>query len=122
MSGIDFVADTNVLIYFLEGNKNLKSFQDNNFAVSVISEIEMLGWYKIAEEEKNIIRLFLDSCFVIELLPAIKEIAIGIRQKHKMKLPDAVVAATAIYLDAPLITADKQFSKIPNLKLLIVSF
>lgn len=122
MNGIDFVADTNVLIYFLEGNKNLKSFQDNNFALSVISEIELLGWYKIAEEEKNLIKLFLESCFIIELLPAIKEIAIGIRQTHKMKLPDAVVAATAIYLDIPLITADKQFAKIPNLKLLIINF
>jgi len=43
-------------------------------------------------------------------------------KKHKIKLPDAVVAATALYLDAPLITAGKQFAKIPNLKLLAVSF
>ncbi len=34
-----------------------------------------------------------------------------------MKLPDAVIAATAIHLQLPLITADTDFEKIDNLML-----
>ena len=111
MNGIDFVADTNILIYFLEGNHKLKSFRQSSFAASVVSEIELLSWHKIPESDKKIIKAFLDNCFVIELLPAIKDIAITLRQKHKIKLPDAVVAATSVYLDIPLLTSGKSFQK-----------
>ena len=37
-----------------------------------------------------------------------------------MKLPDAVIAATALYLDIPILTADKDFAKIKNLDLLLL--
>ncbi|MHB2227148.1 PIN domain-containing protein [Calditrichota bacterium LG24] len=39
----------------------------------------------------------------------IKEIAMDIRNKKRLKLPDAINAATALYLNIPLITADKEF-------------
>ncbi len=43
---------------------------------------------------------------------AIKQKAIQLRQVHRLKLPDGIVAATALYLDCPLMSADKGFSKI----------
>jgi predicted nucleic acid-binding protein len=39
---------------------------------------------------------------------------IDIRQKVKLKLPDAIIAASAIVLGLPVVTADKQFEKIPG--------
>jgi len=43
-------------------------------------------------------------------------------QQVSVKLPDAIVAATAIYLDLPLLTADMGFNKIPHLKLILLEF
>lgn len=43
MNGIDFVADTNFLIALHEGNPFTKPFLDQTVAVSIISEIELLG-------------------------------------------------------------------------------
>jgi predicted nucleic acid-binding protein len=39
------------------------------------------------------------------------------KQAYKIKLPDAIVAATAIYLDVPLTTFDSDFNKIADLKI-----
>jgi len=99
MSGIDFLADTNILLYVLEGRETVKPFINDNLAVSVITEIELLGWFNITPAQSAVIRNLLDNCFIIELIPAVKEIAIELKQRHKIKLPDAVVAATAIHLN-----------------------
>ncbi len=40
---IDFLADINFLIYIHEGNKIAEPFLEYNFAISFISEIELLG-------------------------------------------------------------------------------
>ena len=42
---------------------------------------------------------------------------IEIRKKHKLKLPDAIIIATAIFLDIEILSNDQQFLKIPELKL-----
>lgn len=48
--------------------------------------------------------------------------AIQIRQKQKIKLPDALIAATAIELHVPLVTGDKRLEKIEGLNCLIFEF
>jgi len=57
---------------------------------------------------------------VIELNNEIKNIAIELRQQAKIKTPDAVIAATSIYLRLPLITSDKGFKSIKNLELILL--
>jgi predicted nucleic acid-binding protein len=37
-----------------------------------------------------------------------------------IKLPDAIIAATALYLDLPLLTFDSDFARVPGLKLFIL--
>jgi len=120
MSGIDFLADTNIILYLLEGNPCIRPFINSKLAVSVVSEIELLGWHKIKRQESQIVKELLDNCFVIELLPSIKEIAIELKQKQKIKLPDAVIAATSIYLQIPLLTADKNLRNIPDTDILLI--
>lgn len=41
---IDFIADTNFLIYLHEGNKMVEPFLEYSFGISFISEIELLGY------------------------------------------------------------------------------
>jgi predicted nucleic acid-binding protein len=120
MSGIDFVADTNILLYTLEGHSGIESLLHYSFAVSVISEIELLGKHEITSEETRIITELLSDCSLIELNNPIKNRAIQLRQKQKIKLPDALIAATAIELQIPLVTADKRLERIEGLNCLII--
>lgn len=120
MSGIDFVADTNILLYTLEGHSGIESLLHYSFAVSVISEIELLGKHEITSEEIRIITELLSDCSLIELNNPIKNRAIQLRQKQKIKLPDALIAATAIELQIPLVTADKRLERIEGLNCLII--
>lgn len=121
MNGIDFVADTNFLIALHEGNSIAKPFLDQVAAVSVISEIELLGWHKISELEKRRLRQLLDDCVLIDLNTEVRAIAIQLRQKQKIKLPDAIVAATSLYLQLPLVTADQGFKGIKGIELILIS-
>ena len=41
-------------------------------------------------------------------------------RQFKMKVPDSVIAATALYLHVPLATRDKAFFKIKNLEIVEV--
>ncbi len=119
MNGLDFVADTNILLYILEGQSGIESLLHYSFAVSVISEIELLGKHEITREETSIIEALLADCSIIELNTPIKNRAIQLRQKQKIKLPDALIAATAIELQIPLVTADKRLERIEGLNCLI---
>ena len=117
MNGTDFVADTNALIYLLDGNSCMSPFLQSKLAFSVISEMELLSLSGItATEESNIKSLLLD-CKEISLTGEVKEKTIEIRKKYKTKLPDAIVAASAIVNNLPLITADKRFNQIEELQL-----
>ena len=54
----------------------------------------------------------------MELTDDIKNITINIRQSKKIKLPDAIIAATAIHYKLPLISADSGFKNISALTLI----
>ena len=55
MNGIDFLADTNFLIYILKGREEVEVFADFSFAISFITEIELLGKKGITDHEKKVI-------------------------------------------------------------------
>ena len=120
MNGIDFVADTNALIYLLNGNSCMLPFLNKNLAFSVISEMELLSFSGITEAEENNIKALLNDCEEISLLKDVKDKAIELRKKYKTKLPDAIVAASAIVNNLPLITADKGFNQIQELNLQLI--
>jgi len=117
MNGINFVADTNALIYLLNGNTCMTPYLDKNLSYSVISEMELLSYSGITKSEENSIKSLLKECEEVALSAEIKEKTIEIRKKYKTKLPDAIVAASAIVSGLPLITADKGFNQIVELNL-----
>lgn len=117
---IDFIADTNFLIYIHEGNSSVEPFLEYNFGVSFISEIELLGFHGISKSEETKLKLLLNDCFQIDWNTKIKEQTIQLKRKYQIKLPDAIIAATGLVYDIPLITADKGFSKITELDLVLI--
>ena len=120
MNGISIVCDTNPLIYLLDGNKDIAQFLDNKqLYLSVITELELFGKQNLSTHEKELIEALLGNCFIVDIEHEIKRIYQEIKQKYTIKLPDAVIAATAIYLDLPLLTFDKNFQHMTNLKLMM---
>lgn len=120
MSGIkSLVLDTNIIIYLLDGDTVLEELlNENRLVISVITEMELLSYNTTPKEEK-IIREFIDECQVIELNKTIKEHAISLRKRHKLKLPDGIVAATAYFMNIPLITADTDFNRLEEIEILL---
>jgi len=122
VNGIDFFVDTNVLIYTLEGNPaalNIIKYSFS-FGVSVISEIELLGKKNISQHEISIIRNLLNDCEIIDLNSTIKEMTIFLKHKYSIKIPDAIIAATAQRFGLPLITADRDFKKIKEVDIVLL--
>jgi predicted nucleic acid-binding protein len=121
MNGIDLIADTNVLIYALEGHPAVSGITRCSIAVSVISEIEILGKKGILPHEISTIRKLLADCAIIGLTNEIRDIAIALKQTYSIKIPDSIIAATSIYSGLPLVTADTGFKKIDNIDLVFLN-
>lgn len=121
MSGNNFVVDTNILIALYNNNSSAKSLLRNaTIYISFITEVELLGYNKLSDKDRKIIDGMLAEFEIIDSLKEIKHLAVDIRSKYKVKLPDAFIAATSIYLNLPLLTADIGFKKIKELNSLII--
>ncbi len=118
MSGKEILVDTNVILYLLKGNDTLEDLlQGKDIYISFITELELIGFKNITPQEEQQIQSLLTDSTVTPLSATIKREYTSIRKKYSLKLADAIIAATAITLDMPLITADKQFSTISELNL-----
>lgn len=119
MNGLNLLLDTNILLYLLNGDETLAELlQGKKTHISFVTELELYGFKLLTETEKETIGTLMGQCNIIDINPQIKTSTIEIRQNHKIKLPDAIIAATAMYLNVPLITADKDFENINNLNLI----
>lgn len=105
-----YLIDTNILIYFITGSAsdevlmNIKKILISSFFISIISRIEVLGWSKHTEESYRLTNELLKFSTIIPVDEAVANQAIHIRQQTNIKLPDAVIAATALNLSANLVT------------------
>ena len=82
-----------------------------------MTEMEMLGVKDLTASTLKVRTELIENCYIINFNSDIKEIAIRIKQRTTIKLPDAIVAASAMYMSLPLITADKSFTKIVGLEM-----
>ncbi|MDR1724376.1 MAG: type II toxin-antitoxin system VapC family toxin [Tannerella sp.] len=122
MNGAEYLLDTNVLIYIIKGKPSVRFFAMSEvFTLSVISEMELLGKYRIDPAEQRIVMQMLRDSYIIDIDPFIKQKTIEIRQQYNIKLPDAIVAATAIIKGLSLVTADKEFCKIADLDMILIA-
>jgi hypothetical protein len=108
------VLDTNAILYLL-GGKVAQPPPPAQYFVSVISEMELLSYPSLDEAALAQIRAFLSDVTVVELSEQVRELAIGLRRQRMLKLPDAIVAATALRLEAQLITNDAKLLGVPGL-------
>jgi predicted nucleic acid-binding protein len=117
----NFLIDTNIIIYLSQRKLKVNDFakKESNLYLSSITYIESLGYsFSSKEEEKEISEL----CEIFErlfLTEKVEEQTIQIRKTKKIKLPDAIIAATAIVYDLTLVTCNTDdFKNISGLKIL----
>ncbi|MBK7871121.1 MAG: type II toxin-antitoxin system VapC family toxin [Saprospiraceae bacterium] len=119
MSGNNLLIDTNIALYLLNGDQTIAEILNGkDVYLSFISELELLGFQDLREEEIPLVEDFLSNCIIVELNQSIKRITIELKRNHKIKLPDAIIAATSKYMNIPLISADKGFEKISDIQLI----
>ena len=109
------LLDTNIILYLL-GGKLAGSLGTGQYYVSVISEIELLSYPSLNSEAESQIRSFLSNITLVNLTQEVKESAIRLRRRHNLKLPDAIIAASALTLDAEILTNDLQLLRIPGIR------
>ena len=84
--------------------------------ISAITQIELLSWRGATLHDEAIIRQFIQDSVVFELTDDIKEESASLRKHNGLKLPDAVIAATAKLNKLELLTRnEKDFLKVPGL-------
>lgn len=112
------LLDTNILIYYFNGEmeSNVKNKVSDiireNFQISVISKMEFLGFAFNSQERQKAVH-FIDYATIRSLSDEIVQHVIGIRQGRRIKLPDAIIAATAIQYSATLVTRNvKDFTSL----------
>jgi predicted nucleic acid-binding protein len=108
------VLDTNAILYLL-GGKLSQPLPTGQYFISVISEMELLSYPLLDESAHSKIEGFLSEITIIGLSESVKELAIRLRREHQLKLPDAIVAATALNLGATLVTNDAKILRITGL-------
>ena len=120
MSGTDIFIDTNICIYLLNGDVKLANLlQDQSIHISFITEIELFAYHGNTAASIKILNAFINSVTVLDVTTDIKQKTIDIRKSYKLKLPDSIIAASALTKNLPFVTADKGFDKISNLDLVL---
>ena len=119
MSGNKYLLDTNAVLYILNGDKALAELLNGEkLYVSIITEMELLSYRDITAKEKQQIKNFLTGFIIVQIDDEIRDQTIEIKKSTHLKLPDSIIAATAIILDIPFVTSDKQFRTVNDLDLL----
>jgi predicted nucleic acid-binding protein len=119
-----YLIDTNVVIDYLGKKLPLNGMQFMNTViddipnVSVVTKIEVLG-FNTPDQHYQILTSFMNDATVLELNDTIVNATIELRKQRKTKLPDAIIAATAIAYGFTLITNNtKDFKNIDTLTLI----
>jgi len=123
---MSYLFDTNTVIYFLgkialsdNALKQIDTFCSQGQHLSIITKLELLGYHFESEKNEESTKNFVSSSKIYQISPEIETETIILRKTTKMKLPDAIIAATAIVNNFALISANtKDFRSIDRLKLL----
>ena len=119
-----WLIDTNIVIYYANDKipsrsvKKVEEIIQQSFIISTITQIEVLGWYKITVAEKRRLTHFLNQATVLYVDKKIEQAAVALKQMQKMDTPEAIIAATCLVYGYTLVTRNsKDFTSIDYLKI-----
>lgn len=120
-----YLLDTNAVINFLGASmpdhsmKVMNNIVDRDSIISIITKMETLGFNFKSEDEQFTMEYFVEGSTVLQINNDIVNKTIDIRKTKKLKLPNAIIAATALVYDLTLITRNtSDFEDIQGLKVI----
>ena len=120
MSGNKYLLDTNFILGILKLDPivleqvSSRQLRVGECSYSAITRMELLGFHRITREEESLIRHKLDRLTYLPLTANIENAVIELRQTRKIKLPDAIIAATALCSAIELLTLDQHLLSVVN--------
>jgi predicted nucleic acid-binding protein len=121
--GLTYLLDTNSLIYYFQGAPQLdpvfRQIESGKArpVVSIITEIELLGFPRLTRQDEARIQTLLSGFTVVAVDKRIAGQAVALKRRHGIKTPDAIIAATALAENACLVTRDQDLlQKVPEVR------
>lgn len=118
MSGLRFLLDTNFLLGMMKSAPAVQAMLQRlapltgQCAYSAVTRMELLGFPGITDAEEALIKSRLHELTYLALDRQIEDSAIALRRQRRIKLPDAVIAATALTHGLELLTLDEGLSAV----------
>jgi predicted nucleic acid-binding protein len=110
MSKPGFVLDTTIALDVLNGRPSSKPIKamlkKAKVYVSIVTRIEMLSFPNITPEIERRIKDFLKSVKVVPLNRKVEQNTVLLRRSKQLKVPDSIIAATALSLQATVMSRD----------------
>lgn len=123
--GIRYLLDSNTVIDYIarlhpeKGRQWLNEIIDEEINTSIITKIEVLSFNPDKDDNYTVLVDFFEAASIFDLANDIVNKTIQIRQKQKIKLPDAVIAATALCNGFKLISRNtNDFKNIEGLEVI----
>ena len=120
-----YTLDTNAILYYLKDDSNAVSVlreiftRDAPVYVSAITELELFAFSNLGPQEEALIEEVLATISVIPVDSHMARLAAFVRREYRLKVPDSVIAATAMFTGSTLITRNtRDFKKVTALSLL----
>ena len=113
MSGIKYLLDTNFILGLLKATPEVlaivteRDLLASNCAYSAVTRMELLGYPNMTSDEERLISDRLSKFTYLSISSEVEDLAIALRRTRKLKLPDALIAATAIHYSLELLTLDQ---------------
>ncbi len=119
------LIDTNIAIGYIGSRLSVQSMNklddlfNSQYHLSSINKIELLGYPNLDKNEEDKFNLFIDHSTMHPIDNKTIEKTIEIRKRHRIKLPDAIIAATCLVNGLDILTLNvKDFENIEGLKVI----
>lgn len=118
MSGTKYLLDTNYILGVLkcqpeiQADIALRALTIGQCAYSSVTRMELLGFPGITRQEEALIRQKLERLVYLPITRAVEDMTISLRLARKIKLPDAIIAATALCSGLELLTQDNHLKTV----------
>ena len=113
------VLDTRACLYLLKQQVDPEVVIEDG-VVSVVTEVELLGYPGITKRDEKLIKDFLAQFDRAEIDEPVKSAAIQLRRKHRLRLGVALICGTALARGATLVSHDKELRRVEELKVVML--